>query len=74
MASSAWKTMESAPKNGTKVLLWATLKTPAPYDPPGPVVGRWIKAPVEQWRPVPDLLDKGIALIPTHWTDIPAFS
>ncbi len=71
MAGAAWKAMESAPKDGTKVLLWATLKTPAPYDPPGPVVGRWVKPPVAQWRPAPDLLDKGIELIAFYWTELP---
>ena len=68
-----WKTMDTAPQDGRNVLLWATLRTIPPYEEPGPVVGRWHKAPVEQWKPVPDLLDKGTALIPYYWTDIPDF-
>jgi hypothetical protein len=68
MANANWKTMESAPKDGTPVLLIAKLDLPD--EEPGPVVGRWQKA-VEEWRLVPDVLDKGHKLVPSHWTDIP---
>jgi hypothetical protein len=33
------RTFYTAPRNKTKLLLWATLKTIPPYDEPGPVVG-----------------------------------
>jgi hypothetical protein len=41
MANANWKAMDTAPKDGTNVLLWATLKTIPPYEEPGPVVGHW---------------------------------
>ena len=48
MASAAWKTIDSAPKDGTKVLLLARCKT-IPDDTPAPVVGFWNKH-VMQWK------------------------
>jgi len=70
MAYADWKSMDSAPKDGTKVLLIARLDIHG--DEPGPVVGLWVRA-VEEWRPAPDLLDKGTKLIPSYWMDIPEF-
>ncbi len=70
MAFADWKTMDSAPKDGTKVLLIARLDIQG--EEPGPVVGHWLKT-VEEWRPVPDLLDKGTKLISSYWTGFPEF-
>jgi len=70
MASANWKPMDSAPKDGTKVLLIVRLNIPG--EEPGPVVGHWLKA-VEEWRVSPDFLDEGTELIPSCWMEIPQF-
>jgi hypothetical protein len=63
-----WKTPDSAPKDGTPLLLFAKLDYP--QEEPGPIVGHWDSA-VHQWRPLPELLDKGVKLVLSYWTDIP---
>ena len=69
MASAAWKTIDSAPKDGTKVLLLARCKT-IPDDTPAPVVGFWNKH-VMQWKVASEYLSQADELIPSHWMEIP---
>jgi hypothetical protein len=71
MANANWRTMDYAPKDGRKVLLIAKLDLPG--EEPGPVVGRWYRAPVEEWRPTPEPLNTGRKLIPSLWMEIPEF-
>jgi hypothetical protein len=66
---SSWKPMGSAPKDGSKVLLWARLKT-VPDDKPGPVVGYWHRS-IERWKIAPDHLGRGEELVPSYWTEVP---
>jgi hypothetical protein len=58
---TSWKPIDSAPKDGRSVLLWARLKTaPAEKDAPNyPIIGRWDNW---QWQ----------VLIPTYWTELSA--
>jgi hypothetical protein len=62
MANANWKTMDTAPRNGTKVLLWATLKTAPAGDEHHPVVGFWHKS-IKKWKVAPEHLS-GDELIP----------
>jgi hypothetical protein len=48
MPNGNWKAMDSAPKDGRKVLLIARLSIST--EQPGPVVGYWLKT-VQGWRP-----------------------
>ncbi len=63
-----WKPIASAPRDEKPKLLFARFKT-IPDDKLGPVVGRWHKA-IERWKVVPDHMDNGDELIPTHWAEI----
>jgi hypothetical protein len=65
-----WKPIDSAPKDGTNVLLWARLKIAPPGlgSEPGPVVGFWHDA-FAKWHMAPEYLRD--ELIPTHWTELP---
>jgi hypothetical protein len=67
-----WKSIESAPKDGRPLLLFASLKTVSPGldNKPVPVVGHWHRA-IERWKVWPDHLGSGAELIPTHWAWIP---
>ena len=69
MTDANWKTMESAPKDGTTVLLYARCKT-YPDDKPAPVVGFWNKS-VMQWKVASEYLSQADELIPSHWMEIP---
>jgi hypothetical protein len=69
MASAAWKKIESAPKDGSKVLLYARCKTD-PNDKPAPVVGFWNKD-VMQWKVASEYLSQADELLPSHWMEIP---
>jgi hypothetical protein len=70
---TGWKSIESAPKDGRPLLLFATLKTISPglSNKPVPVVGHWHRA-IERWKVWPDHLGGGAELLPTHWAWIPA--
>ena len=63
-----WRPINSAPKDEKPKLLFARFKI-IPDDKPGPVVGRWHKA-IERWKVVPDHLDNGDELFPTHWAEL----
>ncbi len=68
---SNWKPIESAPKNGTPVLLWARLKG----SPPGDndfyaIVGFWHRS-VERWKVSPEHLNREEDLIALFWATLP---
>jgi hypothetical protein len=67
---TAWKTMESVPKDGTEILLVTRFQIHSRNGPPSRVVGYWHKK-IERWRPAPAWMDSGEDLLPTHWTEIP---
>jgi hypothetical protein len=69
MAGAAWKTIESAPKNGRAVLLYARCKT-NPDHTFAPIVGFWNKQ-LTLWKVAPECLNRGEELIPSHWMEIP---
>jgi hypothetical protein len=65
---ATWKRIDSAPKDGTPVLLIARFNIQTEEN--GTVVGHWENA-IERWKPVPRFLDNGHELIPTWWMEIP---
>jgi hypothetical protein len=65
-----WKPIASAPKDGTPVLLWVTQFGTAGQSEPSAVAGFWHKA-VEQWRMVPDYLNRGENLTASYWMELP---
>ena len=67
---TAWKTMESAPKDGTEILLVARFQIYGGDGTISRVVGAWNEH-VQQWRLSPEFLDNGEYLIPSHWAQIP---
>jgi hypothetical protein len=66
MVDSLWKPISSAPKDGTRVLLFARLNTDGAKL--GPVVGYW-HTTEDEWRLEPH--DTGTELMPTYWMEIP---
>jgi hypothetical protein len=64
-----WETMENAPKDGGRVLLYArsTLDPDHRFDL---VVGRWDKD-VFQWKVGTDYVDHAGELVPHYWMTIP---
>lgn len=66
-----WERMETAPTNGTPVLLWARIKS---IPPSGndfyPIVGFWYQS-VEQWKVHPEHLNEEEELIPDYWSALP---
>jgi hypothetical protein len=69
MASAVWKMIESAPRDRTKVLLYARCKT-IPDDKPAPIVGLWNKD-VMRWKVASEYLCQADELHPSHWIEIP---
>jgi hypothetical protein len=66
-----WKSIESAPKSGMPVLLWARLKTHPPSgDDFYQIVGFW-HASVQQWKVSPEHLNQLEELIAAHWVALP---
>lgn len=66
-----WKPIDTAPKDGTAVLLWARLST----YPPEPdnyfrIVGFWHRA-IARWKVAPEHLNAQEELIATHWAPLP---
>jgi len=66
-----WKPIESAPTDGSSVLLWARLTS----VPPGsndfcPIIGFWNKS-IHAWKVAPELLNKAEALNAKFWTELP---
>jgi hypothetical protein len=65
------KTIESAPKDGTPVLLWARLSS----YPPEPdnyfwIVGFW-HGSIARWKVAPEQLNAQEELIATRWAPLP---
>ena len=66
-----WKPIDSAPKNGTPVLLWARLKSSPPSDDDlYPIVGFW-HASVQRWKVSPEHLNREEDLIASCWIPLP---
>ena len=66
-----WKPIETAPRNGTPVLLWARLRSNPPSpDDCYPIVGFW-HASVERWKVSPEHLNREEDLIASHWVALP---
>jgi hypothetical protein len=63
-----WERMETAPTNGTPVLLWARLKV-TPHDF-YQIVGFWHPS-VEQWKVHPEHLRQEEELFPDYWSALP---
>jgi len=72
MSKSDWKSMDSGPKNGTKVLLWVTRfgTMPAGQSEPAAVVGFWHRE-IERWKVAPEYLNREEDLHPSHWMELP---
>jgi hypothetical protein len=67
-----WNFIETAPKDGTLVLLWARLGS----NPPSandfyPIVGFWHSL-IEPWKVAPEHLNQEEHLIASFWAPIPA--
>lgn len=63
-----WQPIETAPKDGSSVLLWARMRAnPPEKDSFFPVVGFWQPYPVERWK----ARDTEDDLIATRWAPIP---
>ena len=67
---TSWKPIGSAPKIGTRVLLWARCKSIPPDDDYSPIVGFWHKS-IERWKVAPEHLNREEELVPSHWAEIP---
>jgi hypothetical protein len=67
-----WKPIESAPRTGMPVLLWARLKiNSSSGDDIYQIVGSW-HASVQHWKVSPEHLNRdGEELIATHWVALP---
>lgn len=66
-----WNPMESAPRNGTPVLLWARLRSNPPSpDDWYPIVGFW-HASIQQWKVSPEHLNREEDLNASHWIALP---
>jgi hypothetical protein len=67
-----WKPIDSAPKDGTGLLLWVTRfgTTPAGQSEPAPVVGFW-HGKIERWKVAPEYLNREEDLHPSHWMELP---
>jgi hypothetical protein len=63
-----WATMEDAPKDGTRVLLYAR-STLDPHHQFDLVVGRW-DADLFQWKVATEYLDHAGELMPSYWMAI----
>ena len=64
---SNWKPIESAPRDGTPVLLWAQLKSKPPTgDDFHPIVGFWHRS-IDRWKVTPEDLNSEDDLIATYW-------
>ena len=68
---SDWKPIETAPKDGRSILLWARLSSypPEPADH-FPIVGFWHQA-IMRWKVAPENLNCQEALIATRWAPLP---
>ena len=66
---SGWKSIESAPKDGSVLLLFARLKSDLDHEA-YPMVGFW-HGQIQQWKPWPELLNRQDELIPSWWIGIP---
>jgi hypothetical protein len=66
-----WKPEESAPKDGTVVLLWARLGSyPPESDNYFRIVGFWHRS-IGKWKVAPEHLNPQEELHATHWAPIP---
>jgi len=66
-----WKPIESAPRDGGSVLLWARLTSVPPgSDDCSPMVGFWNKS-IHGWKVAPELLNKAEVLNAKFWTELP---
>jgi hypothetical protein len=66
-----WKPIESAPRDGSSMLLWARLKS----VPPGTndfcsIVGFWHNS-IKQWKVAPEILNKDEVLDARCWAELP---
>lgn len=68
---TSWKTINTAAKDGTPVLLWARLKNGPPENPAFyPIVGFWHRL-IEKWKVAPEHLNQEEELIASHWAALP---
>jgi hypothetical protein len=65
----SWATMESAPRDGSRVLLYAR-STLDPHHKVDLVVGRWDRD-VSQWKVGTEYVDHAGELVPRRWMAIP---
>lgn len=68
---TSWNPINTAPRNGRPLLLWARFKS----SPPGeatfyPVVGFWHRS-IDRWKVAPEDLNGSEELIATHWAALP---
>ncbi len=64
-----WASMEGAPKDGTRVLLYAR-STLDPHHQYELVVGRWDNS-LTQWKVATEYLAQAGELVPAYWMVIP---
>jgi hypothetical protein len=65
----AWATMGDAPKDGSRVLLYAR-STLDPHHQFDLVVGRWDRD-LSQWKVGTEYLDQAGELMPRYWMAVP---
>lgn len=66
-----WKPIDSAPTDGSAVLLWARLtRVPAGPDSFSPIVGFWHRS-IRCWKVAPEILCESEVLDARYWTELP---
>jgi hypothetical protein len=65
-----WKPIETAPKDGTVVLLWARLSKPPSPNDFHRIVGFWHRS-IHQWKVSPEHLNGEEVLIASYWAPLP---
>lgn len=65
---SEWRPIETAPKDGTPVLLWVGVGMSEPWAQ----TARWVNEPESGWSGWVDTYEGFDLAEPTHWMPLPA--
>lgn len=76
--TSPWRPIETAPKDGTRVDLWAGVRIcdalwrcPSEVHADDPLTYSWWAPSPECYSAYPEMEDTPIGVIPTHWMPVP---